>query len=42
MLATIFDRRHDFAAGGCMVAWPYDRSSVYYRGGELERQIGST
>ena len=36
-----FDRRHDFAADRCIVTWPHGRSSVYYRGGELEPQIGS-
>ena len=36
-----FDRRHDFAADRCIVTWPHGRSSVYYRGGELQPQIGS-
>jgi hypothetical protein len=36
-----FDRRHDFAADRCIVTWPHGRSSAYYRGGELEPQIGS-
>jgi hypothetical protein len=36
-----FDRPHDFAADGCIVTWAHGRSSVYYRGGELEPQIGS-
>ena len=41
MLAIIFDRRHDFAADRCIVTRSHGRSSDYYRGGELEPQIGS-
>lgn len=33
-----FDRRHDFAAYGCIVTGLHDRPSVDHRGGELEPQ----
>lgn len=36
-----FDRLHDFAADGRIVTWPHGRSSVYFRGGKVERQMGS-
>ena len=36
-----FDRRHDFAADGCIVTWSHGRSSVDYHSRELEAQIGS-